>query len=243
MQERFMVYGTHSSVNWAQRLRSFEKQINEITTSLGYLSWTDNSEHLSYKGLELGMTDLKKFLATQTAVTQSLLEELLRVHRDKERDDIVPLVNLYRLKDDSANSKPGWSFLDNLRNDQLQGHDQWLLNRVLDESWLQQEFLIKGTKVMWRRKTAEQYLKQANTFLELLLLLIHILGGQPAQGTELLSLQLCNTVHGLRRNIFIENGLVGFVTFYHKGYNVSGSTKIIHWYLSEAISELLVYYV
>jgi hypothetical protein len=67
MQERFMVYGTHSPVNWAQKLRSFGKQINEITTSLGYISWTDDGEHLSYKGLELGMTELKKFLATQTA--------------------------------------------------------------------------------------------------------------------------------------------------------------------------------
>jgi hypothetical protein len=96
---------------------------------------------------------------------------------------------------------------------------------------------------VWRRKTAEQYLKQATNFLELLLLLIHILGGQPARGTELLSLQLRNTIHGLRRNIFIENGLVGFVTFYYKGYSVSGLTKIIHRYLPEAISKLLVYYV
>jgi hypothetical protein len=107
MQERFMVYGTHSPVNWAQKLRSFGKQINEITTSLGYISWADDGEHLSYKGLELGMADLKKFLATQTATAQSLLEELLRVHPDEERDDVVPPVNLYRLKDDPANSKPG----------------------------------------------------------------------------------------------------------------------------------------
>jgi hypothetical protein len=27
MQERFMVYGTHSPMNWAQKLRSFRKQI------------------------------------------------------------------------------------------------------------------------------------------------------------------------------------------------------------------------
>jgi hypothetical protein len=93
---------------------------------------------------------------------------------------------------------------------------------------------------VWRRKSAEQYLKQANTFLELLLLLFHILGGQPSLGTELFSLQLRNTIHGLRRNIFIENGLVNFVSFYHKGYSVSGSSKIIHRYLPEAINELLV---
>lgn len=180
---------------------------------------------------------------TQTTAAQSLLEELLCVHPDEERDDVVPPVNLFRLKDNPAYNKPSWSFLDDSRNEHLQGHDRWLLNRVLDEGWLQQEFLIKGANAVWRRKTAEQYLKQANISLELLLLLIYILRGQPARGTKLLSLQLRNTMHGLRRNIFIENGLVSFVTFYHKGYSVSGSTKIIHRYLPEAISELLVYYV
>jgi hypothetical protein len=242
LQERFMVYGSHSPVNWAQKLRSYGKQINQVTTSLGYISWTDDGERLSYKSLELSMTDLRQFLAAQTAAAQSLLEELLRVRPDENRDDVVPRINLTRLKDDPSNNKPGWCFLDDPRNDHLHGYDRWLLDRVLDEDWLQQEFLIKGAKVVWRRKAAEQYLHQVNMFLELLLLLIHILGGQPARGTELLSLQLRNTVHGLRRNIFAENGLVGFVTFYHKGYSVSGSTKIIHRYLPEAISELLIYY-
>ncbi|KFY31505.1 hypothetical protein V493_01047, partial [Pseudogymnoascus sp. VKM F-4281 (FW-2241)] len=106
MQERFMVYSTHSPMNWAQKLRSFGKQINEVTTSVGHISWTDDSQRLSYKGLELGMADLKKFLATQTVVAQSLLGELLRIHPDEERDQVVPPVNLFQLKDDPANSKP-----------------------------------------------------------------------------------------------------------------------------------------
>jgi hypothetical protein len=46
----------------------------------------------------------------------------------------------------------------------------------------------------------------------------------------------------LRRNIFIENGLVSFVTFYHKGYSVEGCVKIIHRYLLEEVSKLVVYY-
>jgi hypothetical protein len=73
-------------------------------------------------------------------------------------------------------------------------------------------------------------------------LLIHITGGQPARGTELLSLQHYNTVHGLLRNIFIENGLVSFVICYHKGYSIKGSTRIIHRYLPKEVSELVVYY-
>jgi hypothetical protein len=86
--------------------------------------------------LELGMTDLKKFLATQTAVAQSLLEELLCVHPDKEQDEVVPPVLLFRLKDDPANSEPSWCFLDDPWNEHLQGQDRWLLNRILDERWL-----------------------------------------------------------------------------------------------------------
>lgn len=48
--------------------------------------------------------------------------------------------------------------------------------------------------------------------------------------------------YGFRRNIFLENRLVMFVTFYYKGYSVQDSTRIIHRYLPKEISELFVYY-
>jgi hypothetical protein len=51
-----------------------------------------------------------------------------------------------------------------------------------------------------------------------------------------------NTVIGAHRNLFIEGGLVSTVTTYHKGYNVTGSTKIIHRYLPKEVGELLIYY-
>lgn len=73
-------------------------------------------------------------------------------------------------------------------------------------------------------------------------MLIYLTSGQPARGTELTSLQYCNAAHGRRRNIFLENGLVTFVTFCYKGYGITNSTKIIHRYLPQELSELLVYY-
>jgi hypothetical protein len=42
--------------------------------------------------------------------------------------------------------------------------------------------------------------------------------------------------------VFIEDGLVAFVTGYHKGYRSSNNIKIIHRYLPREIGELLVYY-
>lgn len=67
-------------------------------------------------------------------------------------------------------------------------------------------------------------------------------GGQPARAPELLSLRYSNSTKTGTRNIFLDNGLVFFVTFYHKGYSISGSTKIIHRYLPREVGELLVYY-
>ncbi|GME34865.1 putative DNA helicase protein [Neofusicoccum parvum] len=50
----------------------------------------------------------------------------------------------------------------------------------------------------------------------------------PARGPEILSIRHSNTAKGGHRNIFVEDGLVVFVTRYHKGYAMSGDVKVIH---------------
>jgi hypothetical protein len=79
-------------------------------------------------------------------------------------------------------------------------------------------------------------------FRKKLAVLMHITGGQPARGPEILSVRHSNTIKGGHRNIFIKDGMVVFVTRYHKGYNVSGDVKIIHWYLPCEVGELVVWY-
>jgi hypothetical protein len=44
------------------------------------------------------------------------------------------------------------------------------------------------------------------------------------------------------RGIFIREGLIGTIISYHKGYNITGSTKIIQRYLPKELGELLVSY-
>ena len=73
-------------------------------------------------------------------------------------------------------------------------------------------------------------------------MLMHITGGQPARGEEILSIRYRNTSNGGRRNIFVEDGLMLFVTEYHKGYAASGTSKVIHRYLPREVGELLMYY-
>jgi hypothetical protein len=246
MRERFMIHGSRSPFNWVLRLRAYGKKIRNSSTSLGYIYWSDDHERLTYKQLELNMTDFKKFVATQVAQTQSELEQLFLIHNDEQREDVIPAFELRDLKDDPTESAKGWSFCEDPRNKGvLPEGKRWMLDRVLEADALRSEFVEvrkKDSKIVWKAAAAKQYLAKIDSFLERLLLLTHVTAGQPARGTEILSLRHCNTVNGHNRNIFIEDGLVSTVTAYHKGYNIVGSTKIIHRYLPREVSELIVYY-
>ncbi|KFY27816.1 hypothetical protein V493_03286 [Pseudogymnoascus sp. VKM F-4281 (FW-2241)] len=221
MQDRFMVYRTRSPMNWVQKLRTYGKKIQDTTTSLGHIIWTDDSEQLTYKDFQVTMTNLKTFVAKQVSIAQQQLHDLLLVHEDEDRGVVAPRFNLRSLKDDPSISELGWNFLKHAENSTLHGHEDWLLTRV---------------SAKWKKQVVHRYLKQVDSFLESLLLLVHITGGQPARGSELTSLQFCNSTHGIRRSVFIENGLVSFVTFYHKGYSIQGSTKIVHRYLPREVT-------
>jgi hypothetical protein len=67
----------------------------------------------------------------------------------------------------------------------LHGYEKWLLNRVLDNTWLQKDFFESRLQARVRLRAVEDYLSQVDRFLEMLLLLVHVTGGQPARGTEL----------------------------------------------------------
>lgn len=246
MRERFMVRGSRTAFDWACRLRAYAKKVVSNTTSLGCITWSEDGSSVTYKDTGFSMDALRKFVTGQVSKSQQELESLLLLHPDEARDNVVPSVLLHRLQDNHSNEKKGWNFLQDQRNaDQLQqGGNRWLLDRVLDNDWLRDEMLAMSSELQlqWKTKAVQAYFDKVDAFLERLLLLIHMTGGQPPRGTELMSLQHSNSAQGQHRGIFFEEGLISTVTSYHKGYNITGSTKIIHRYLPKEVSELLVYY-
>jgi hypothetical protein len=71
MQDRFMVYGTRPPMNWVLKLWAYGKKIQDTTTALRHIIWSDDGEELSYKGLELTMTVLRRFVSDQVEIAQS----------------------------------------------------------------------------------------------------------------------------------------------------------------------------
>lgn len=247
MRERFLLPGVAAPFNWLTRLRTFGKRIQNTTTSLGYIYWSDDQQTLSYKELHLTMAGLRGFVRTQVELAQLELEGLFLLHEEETREAVVPRLALVELADDPTNNRRGWNFLQDHRTRAAlpTTGEQWLMDRVVATDWLRAEWVgvrPHDHQVMWHTTVVDAYLGQVDQFLERLLLLMHLTAGQPARATELLGIRHSNTVCGQHRNLFIEHGVVSLVTAYHKGYSMTGSTKIIHRYLPAEVSELVVYY-
>ena len=67
-------------------------------------------------------------------------------------------------------------------------------------------------------------------------------GGGVAHGSELITVQYRNSSTSKRRGIYVTDGMVHFVTRYHKGYRNSAKPKIIYRFVLREVGELVIYY-
>lgn len=193
MREKILVYSTRSPFSWACRLRAYAKKVRDTMTSLGFISWTDDGAAVSYKDVNyLTMIRLRDFVRLEVHKAQDQLEELLLPHHEEHREDLGIDFQMHRVTDDASVSRWSWNFLQSERNrgGPLPARDTCLFERVLDEDWLGDQFLKRegADRLRWRPMAVERYKARVQDFLESLLLLIHITGGQPGRGTELTSL-------------------------------------------------------
>jgi hypothetical protein len=93
----------------------------------------------------------------------------------------------------------------------------------------------------WRLQEVRQHLRHTERFLELLCLAVHIAGGQPARGPELLSIRWRDGVLQ-DRNLYVIVGQVALVTRYHKTQSQWDKPKVIVRFLPEAIGKLAIAY-
>lgn len=252
MQARFLMYGVRYPFSWIVRLRTYGKKVQNTSTSLGSLIWSGDQQSLQYRDLQLTMDSLANFIRSQVKLTQFELERVFLLDDGESRADMIPELPLHQLTDDPVNNQRGWSFLKHRKNRQLLSTpgERWMLDRIMTTESLRKDFINvqpaiwpeHDISIKWNTGLLRAYLGWVDEFLRRLLLLVHMTSGQPARATELISIRYCNTPEGRHRNIFIEHGLVCFVTSYHKSQSTTNSIKIIHRYLPREVSELVVYY-
>ena len=153
----------------------------------------------------------------------------------------VPHIDLQDLYDDPTQRTADWSFIKDSRTKWPVHGAEWLIQRVAQEPTLRRRFSERDGQG-FRMRTIDRYLAEVARFRERLSVAIHITAGQPSRTPELLSIRYQNSEREIR-NIFIEDGMVVFVSRYHKGFHISNDTKVIQRYLPREVGELVIRYI
>ncbi|KAL8300987.1 hypothetical protein RB593_003818 [Gaeumannomyces tritici] len=261
MVRRFMTIvaydGRPTPMDSILRLRAYGRAIRANTNAEGLVDW--HGDTLLFGSVQLSMASLRAMVhGLLHEARVGLRRDVLLVETDEEGELVdgtaLPIIRWDRLVDNAAETREGWSFVEDPRNQAAFGpvHGEiWLAERIAREERLRAEFIgDRGRNhggvaaVGWRTERVRKYAEAMRQFRAQLFALVHMTGGQPARGTELVTVQYVNGGSAKDiRGVFIESGLVAFVTMYNKTMAVSAKAKVIHRYLPQEVGELVVYYV
>lgn len=157
--------------------------------------------------------------------------------------DEMPRIQMDTIADNHAVGDEGWNFFDDPRNEWPVHGPTWMARRLLVEKKMKEQFGVEAAITAFNPDAIEAYLRKVNRWKEGMLALVHMSGGAPARATELISIQQVNGPNARsHRGIFIDQGMVAFVTSYHKGFSASQQQKCIHRFVPREVGELMVYY-
>lgn len=236
--DEFMVRGTKGPMQWMLDLRTYGLKIHYNSTAQGHVDW--DGDRILYKDIQFTMDEFRGMVHGLVHDTRKLLvKEIMHV----EREEQLPSIPWSQLRDDPHQTRTRWSFIQDERNPWPVDGKTWFTRRIEREERLKQQFVSTNRpEHPWKDGGVQRYSQQVMKFREQLLLCIHLCGGGPARGPEILSICHRNTTRGEQRNVFLDRGAVVVVARYHKGYSISGNVKIIHRYLPREVGELVVYY-
>jgi hypothetical protein len=238
---KFLSDGKPSIVNEILSLLAYGLGTTRKTDNRPSVIWSQNGDTIYQYGHPITMAQFKGFVQKLAEDMEEGFNQNLLFSSQSNNANPLQKFNLLDIRDDMANRVTGYFFATDSRNS-FQKYRSWLLQRVVKEP-IARERLVGDhrTELIWKSLGIKQYLEDCKEFMEQLLVLVHITGGQPARGTEILGLQYYNTVQR-RRNIFVYDGQVACITEYHKSQSITGSAKVIPRFLPANVGQLLVQY-
>lgn len=238
--QRFMTQTTRRSgptpMDWIFDTRRYGMRIRFTTAAMPVIDW--DGDLLMYQQIKVRTSQLADMFHEAIEEARGMLATLLMGGKDDPTT--FPPIDWAQIHDDHSEERVGYSFLTDDRNVWAVDGAGWVARRMAARpDWIEGD----GTGAMpFRPAAVRAYETQFNKFRAMLLMLMHMLGGQPARAPEILGIRYANTANGGLRNIFIHKGMVCFVTMYHKNFRSTGEAKIIHRYVPREVGSLLVWY-
>ena len=224
-RQQFLVDGSYTATGTVLSILAYGKHIAKNTGTAGNTLWSADGKTLYMHGRPIVISQFKAMVQGAAAEAEGLLwRELMRTDRFE--------VPLHKVVDDVSFTKRGESFV-NENNGLHNGLEPVLAWALKSE--------LKSPDGAWRMPQVRKYLRRVDAFLELLLFLMHTTGGQPARGTEIMTIRHRNG-QLQDRNVFVMDGQVLFVTRYHKSQWEWDRAKVVPRFLPARVGQLLAVY-
>jgi len=241
LRQQHLCEGSFSPTSSILTQLAMGKKFNQTHQSPSNIHWSDNEETIFYLGQPVVLDKIQGMIEFSIHELQELMIELTF-------GSPVETVDLSRIVDSMAWSqafrRQDFSFISHTQNqDQVKGDYQYLLGRARrgEGRWKMFKANRETKKTEWNKPQVIAYLTKERKFLQKLMVLMHITGGQPARGPELGSIKVSNSVYSAR-NIYIINGRVCFLTMYDKARKRRGNTEYIVRCLPDAVGQTLAQY-
>ena len=230
---RYLVDGSHSPMSVMISLLAYAKHISLRTPSsiAGAMRWSLDQQTLYLQSHAVKLERFQTMVQEIVASAERLLwEELLWATVEQGRQRCVDLTAIH---DDTTVRRRAASFLSPAL---LEEGKDWMLAQLATTPAAQRLYKQRqqhdtqedrqsepsssgsGSRagaLQWDERMVRIHLQRIARFLELLCLAVHLTGGQPARGSELLSIRWRNGAYQ-DRNLYVINEQLAVVTRYHK---------------------------
>ena len=138
---------------------------------------------LTIKDIHIGIPQFHEFVNSVVKSVKDLLQDELLFGSDP------PKIDLNMLRDVMMRDEVGFSFLNELVNQLEEGY-RYMLHLVKS---CQSDKRLLNRKGEWDRKRVLEYLYKKKQMLELLMLVVHLIGGQSTRDSEIGSIKFRNS--------------------------------------------------
>lgn len=233
-RKQFLADGSMNVASNMISLLAYSKHIALNHGNAGSVFWIQEGRIMKLHGAQIVMEKFKWMIGQAIGDAEDLFWQRLMWTTNSSGRLVIDIDNL---TDDITFRRRDAYFVDNKHNRLASKWEDVTMDRLLMSR--------HGKKMYrdgkWHTRMVREYLREVDKFRKLLLFCVHVTGGQPARGTEILSFRFKNGC--VRdRNIFILDGHVMAVTFYNKTESEWDIPKVVPRFLPWRVGQLLSLY-
>ena len=233
MRKKYLADGSYSPMSAMISLLAYSKHAAMNEGNAGNTYWSADKKTFYLNGRPIVVERFRKMAQSMEAELVERFWQLCWVDNVGDRFTI----RLEQVTDDVTFTTRGKSFVTTASNDLSQGL-AWMLGRARSTEG---GMRLQTPDGWWRSKKVREYLRELDRVKELMLGCVHVEQGQPARGSEILTMRHRN---GLLqdRNLFVIGGTMVSVIRYYKSQSQYDAPKVVPRFLPPRLGQIMALY-